>query len=279
MGFGCNAAGVTGARIIDSPRERLLAIITNNFVPCNGRFPALIAVITMFFAVVARGAFNSFVAALLLLTVIVFGVCLTFISTRLLSKTVLKGTPSSFTLELPPFRKPKFAEVIVRSVFDRTLFVLGRAITAAVPAGLIIWIFANVQIGDSSILKLCSDFLNPLGKLLGMDGVILMAFILGIPANEIVVPIMIMAYTSGGVISEMGSTLAVRELFIANGWNGVTALCVLVFFIAHWPCATTLLTIKKETGSFKWTALAFLLPTLLGAVICMAISFIGKLIM
>ena len=147
------------------------------------------------------------------------------------------------------------------------------------PAGLIIWIFANVQIGDSSILKLCSDFLNPLGKLLGMDGVILIAFILGIPANEIVVPIMIMAYTSGGVISEMGSTLAVRELFIANGWNGVTALCVLVFFIAHWPCATTLLTIKEETGSFKWTAIAFLLPTLLGAVICMAISFIGKLIM
>ncbi len=278
MGFGCNAAGVTGARIIDSPRERLLAIITNGFVPCNGRFPALIAVITMFFAVAAKGAFNSFLAALLLLAVIVFGVCLTFISTRLLSKTVLRGTPSSFTLELPPFRKPKFAEVIVRSVFDRTLFVLGRAITAAVPAGLIIWIFANVQIGDSSILKLCSDFLNPLGELLGMDGVILIAFILGIPANEIVVPIMIMAYTSGGVISEMGSILAVRELFIANGWTSLTALCVLVFFIAHWPCATTLLTIKKETGSFKWTVLAFLLPTIIGAVICMVISFIGKLI-
>lgn len=224
MGFGCNAAGIIGCRIIDSPRERLIAIITNNFVPCNGRFPILIAIITMFFVGDSLGPFESVLSAILLTAVIVLGVFMTFTVSKILSKTILKGIPSSFTLELPPYRKPQICKVIVRSIFDRTLFVLGRAVVVAAPAGLIIWIMANVSFCDMTLLVYCSSFLDPFGKLIGMDGVILLAFILGFPANEIVVPIIIMAYMSSGSIIEMDSLKDLRQLLVNNGWTWITAI-------------------------------------------------------
>ena len=183
MGFGCNAAGIIGCRIIDSPRERLIAMITNNFVPCNGRFPTMIAIITMFFVGSAAGAFSSVLSAAILAGVIVLGVLMTLLISKILSATVLKGVPSSFTLELPPYRKPQIGKVIVRSIFDRTLFVLGRAIAVAAPAGLIIWLMANISVGDATLLAHCSGFLDPFARVIGMDGVILLAFILGFPAN------------------------------------------------------------------------------------------------
>ena len=229
MGFGCNAAGVVGCRIIDSPRERLLAILTNNFVPCNGRFPTLIAIITMFFVGSVSGAFGSLLSALLLTSVILFGILMTFGVTKLLSRTLLKGEPSSFTLELPPYRKPQIGRVIVRSIFDRTLFVLGRAVAVAAPAGLIIWVMANTYVDGASILNLCADFLDPFARLLGLDGVILIAFILGLPANEIVVPIIIMAYMAQGSILEMESLTAMKDLFVQNGWTWVTAMSTMIY--------------------------------------------------
>lgn len=274
MGFGCNAAGVTGCRIIDSPRERLIAILTNNFVPCNGRFPTLIAIITIFFA---WGAGGSAISLLLLMAVIIAGVFLTLQMSKLLSKTVLKGVPSSFTLELPPYRRPQIGKVIVRSVLDRTIFVLGRAIAAAAPSGLIIWLCANIPVGDGSVLTVCSDFLDPFGRLLGLDGVIIMAFILGFPANEIVIPIMLMAYMATGSLAEYDSLDSLRTILVSNGWTPVTAVCMLIFTLCHFPCATTMMTIKKETGSIKWTALAFALPTLTGMVLCFIVSMIGRI--
>ena len=277
MGFGCNAAGVVGCRIIDSPRERLLAILTNNFVPCNGRFPTLIAIITMFFVGSVSGAFGSLLSALLLTSVILFGILMTFGVTKLLSRTLLKGEPSSFTLELPPYRKPQIGRVIVRSIFDRTLFVLGRAVAVAAPAGLIIWVMANTYVDDASILNLCADFLDPFARLLGLDGVILIAFILGLPANEIVVPIIIMAYMAQGSILEMESLTAMKDLFVQNGWTWVTAMSTMLFSLLHWPCSTTLITIKKETGSWKWTAAAFLIPTLIGLLICFLFANCARL--
>lgn len=278
MGFGCNAAGIIGCRIIDSPRERLLAILTNNFVPCNGRFPTLIAILTMFFVGVAGGAFSSLLSAVLLTAVIVLGIVMTFVVTKLLSKTLLKGVPSSFTLELPPYRKPQIWRVIVRSIFDRTLFVLGRAVVVAAPAGMIIWLMANVMINDISLLSHCAAFLDPFAKLLGMDGVILIAFVLGFPANEIVVPIIIMAYMAQGSILELGSLDAMKQLFVANGWTWVTAVCTMLFSLMHWPCSTTLITIKKETGSWKWTALAFVIPTAIGMAICFVFASLAGLL-
>ena len=269
MGFGCNAAGIVGCRIIDSPRERLLAILTNNFVPCNGRFPTLIAIITMFFVGAAGGLLSSVSSALLLTLVIVFGIGSTFAVTKILSKTLLKGVPSSFTLELPPYRRPQIGKVIVRSIFDRTMFVLGRAAAVAAPAGVLIWIMANVQIEGISILNHCADFLDPFASLMGLDGVILIAFILGFPANEIVIPIIIMAYMAQGSLVEMESLTAMKTLFEANGWTWVTAVSTMLFSLMHWPCSTTLLTIKKETGSIKWTVLGALIPTVCGMAVCM----------
>ena len=277
MGFGCNAAGIVGCRIIDSPRERMLAILTNNFVPCNGRFPTLIAILTMFFVGAAGGAFSSAVSALLLTGVILLGIFVTFGVTRLLSETLLKGTPSSFTLELPPYRKPQVGKVIVRSVLDRTLFVLGRAAAVAAPAGVVIWLLANITVGDVSLLGHCAAFLDPFAKLMGMDGVILIAFILGFPANEIVVPIIIMAYMAQGSILELGSLAEMKQLFVANGWTWVTAVSVMLFSLMHWPCSTTLLTIKKETGSWKWTGLAAALPTAIGMCACILFAGIARL--
>lgn len=278
MGFGCNAAGIIGCRIIDSPRERLIAIITNNFVPCNGRFPTLIAIITMFFAGVFIGPTQSIISTLLLVAVIVLGVLMTLLISKLLSKTILKGVPSSFTLELPPYRKPQIGRVIIRSIFDRTLFVLGRAIIVAAPAGIVIWVMANLTIGDTSILTHCANFLDPFAHAIGLDGYILMAFILGFPANEIVVPIIIMSYMATGSMLELENYTELRNLLVANGWTWLTALCVMLFSLMHWPCSTTCLTIQKETQSFKWTLISFLIPTITGIVICFIVTTVVRLL-
>lgn len=268
MGFGCNAAGIIGCRIIDSPRERLIATITNNFVPCNGRFPALIAIITMFFAGVVGGAFQSVISTLTLTGVIIFGVVMTVLISKLLSKTILKGIPSSFNLELPPYRRPQIGRVIVRSILDRTLFVLRRAVIVAGPAGLVIWVLANIHVGELSLLAHCAEFLDPFAKLLGLDGYILMAFILGFPANEIVVPIIIMSYMAVGSLTEIESLSELHALFVDHGWTWLTAVCTMLFSLMHWPCGTTCLTIKKETQSLKWTLVSFAVPTATGVVIC-----------
>ncbi len=278
MGFGCNAAGIIGCRIIDSPRERLIAIITNNFVPCNGRFPTLIAIITMFFAGMFVGPFQSIASTLILTCVILLGVFMTLTISKILSKTILKGIPSSFTLELPPYRKPQVGKIIVRSIFDRTLFVLGRAIVVAAPAGLVIWLMANLNVNGLSILTHCANFLNPFAHLIGLDGYILMAFILGFPANEIVIPIIIMSYMATGSIIELSSTAQFHSLLVENGWTWLTAVCVMLFSLMHWPCSTTCLTIKKETQSLKWTAISFLVPTITGITICFIVTSIVRLL-
>lgn len=278
MGFGCNAAGAVGCRIIDSPRERLIAILTNSFVPCNGRFPALIALITMFFVGSGGGLIRSLAAACLLMGFILLGVFMTFWVSRLLSETLLKGVPSSFTLELPPYRKPKIGQVIVRSVLDRTLFVLGRAAAVAAPAGLLIWVFANIQINNASILSHCTDFLDPFARIFGLDGVILMAFILGFPANEIVIPVMLMAYLSTGSLVEFDNLNALHHLLTSNGWTWVTAMCTMIFSLFHWPCSTTCITILKETKSVKWTLLSVVLPTAVGLSTCFLVSTVARLL-
>lgn len=277
MGFGCNAAGVTGCRIIDSPRERLIAILTNSFVPCNGRFPTLIAVITMFMTVGASGLGQDFLAVLILTGVIILGVLLTLLMSRILSATVLKGVPSSFALELPPYRRPQIGKVIIRSVLDRTIFVLGRAVAVAAPAGLVIWLLAAVTVGDSSLLSLCSDLLDPFARFIGLDGVILLAFILGFPANEIVVPIMLMAYLSTGKLVEYESLASLKILLTDNGWSITTAVCAVIFMLCHFPCSTTCITVKKETGSLKWTAAAFFLPTIVGIILCAVTANVMRL--
>lgn len=269
MGFGCNAVGVSGCRIIDSPRERLIAILTNSFVPCNGRFPILISIITMFLVGVEGGFWNSLLGVLILMMVIGFGIFITFVTSSVLSKTLLKGVPSSFTLELPPYRRPQYGKVIVRSIFDRTLFVLGRAITVAIPAGLVIWCLANININGGSLLSILSNVLDPLGRLLGMDGVILLAFILAFPANEIVIPIIIMSYMSTGNLVDISNLSTLREVLVSNGWTWVTAISVMLFSLMHWPCSTTSLTVKKETSSIKWTILSIVIPTFCGVVVCL----------
>lgn len=269
MGLGCNAAGVTGCRIIDSPRERLIAILTNSFVPCNGRFPTILAIFTLFFALDTSSPFlNALWLAFLLTSVLLLGFFMTFLTSRMLSGTLLKGVPSFFTLELPPYRRPQMLQVILRSLSDRTLHVLLRAITSAAPAGLLIWLLANLSISGNSLLYRISDFLDPAGRLLGLDGVILMAFFLGLPANEIIVPVMIMTYTFQTVLTDSKTLQSLSNTLIQNGWTIHTAVSMLLLTLFHWPCATTLLTIKKETCSLKWTAAAFLLPTLTGFSLC-----------
>jgi len=277
MGFGCNAAGVIGCRIIDSPRERLIATITNSFVPCNGRFPTLIAIITMFFAGAAGGIWRSVLSTLMLTGVIVLGVAATVWISKLLSKTILKGIPSSFHLELPPYRRPQIGRVIVRSILDRTLFVLGRAVAVAAPAGLVIWILANIQVGNMSLLAWCAGFLDPFARLLGLDGFILMAFILGFPANEIVVPILIMSYLATGTLTELESLSDLYALLLSHGWTWLTAACTMLFSLMHWPCGTTCLTIRKETGSLKWTLLSLAVPTGAGIVLCLVVASAARL--
>lgn len=278
MGFGCNAAGVTGCRIIDSPRERLIAILTNNFVPCNGRFPTIISIITLFLIGGAGGFYGSFLGACILVGIIVLGVFMTLLVSRLLSATLLKGVPSSFTLEMPPYRKPQILKVIVRSIVDRTIKVLGRAMVSAAPAGLIIWLLANIRLqNQTTLLNSLTGLLDPFARAIGMDGCILTGFLLGLPANEIVVPIIIMTYMAGGSLIEIeGAQLL--QLFTANGWTWITAVSTILFSLMHWPCATTCLTIKKETGSLKWTLLSFLLPTVCGILICFLFTTAARLL-
>lgn len=282
MGFGCNACGVTGCRIIDSPRERLIAILTNNFVPCNGRFPFLITIATIFIAGAFAGG-NGFLASILstfaVIIVIIFGIFLTLVISKILSKTILKGMPSSMILELPPYRKPQFGKILVRSIFDRTLFVLGRAISVAAPAGLVIWLMTNIGINGQSLLSIIANFLNPFAKLMGLDGYILTAFILGIPANEIVLPIILMCYLKSGTLVNIEDTIQIGQILIQNGWTMITAMNVMLFTILHFPCATTLLTVKKETGSWKWTAISFAIPTICGIVLCMFTNLVYNFIL
>ena len=274
MGFGCNSCGVTGCRIIDSPRERLIAILTNNLVPCNGRFPFLITIAMIFIAGTIGGIGASIISTIAVMGVIILGIIMTLVISKILSKTILKGMPSSFVLELPPYRKPQFLKVLVRSIFDRTIFILGRAIAVAAPAGLVIWLFANIGIQGESLLTIIANFLDPLANLMGLDEYILTAFILGIPANEIVLPIMLMCYMQGTSLVNMEDTFVIGEILRQNGWTILTAINVMLFTIFHFPCATTLLTIKKETGSWKWTAISFLIPTVCGMVLCMLTTLV-----
>lgn len=274
MGLGCNAAGVVGCRIIDSERERLLAVLTNSLMPCNGRFPALIALMTMFFSLSG----STLAAALLLTAALMLCVGLTFGATWLLSVTVLRGKPSAFALELPPYRAPQVGQVLVRSVFDRTLFVLGRAAAVAAPASMVLWALANVHPGGVNLLTRCAAALDPLGQAMGMDGVLLLAFVLGFPANEIVLPIAVMGYLAQGSLSDVPGLAQMHALLTANGWTWTTAVSAVLFFLLHWPCSTTLWTIRRETGSAKWTLLAALLPTALGMALCAAFTALARLI-
>ena len=278
MCLGCNACGVTGCRIIDSPRERLIAILTSSLVPCNGKFPTLIALITMFCVGGRTGLLPSLQATGLLLGVLVLGIAGTLACSRLLSETVLKGMPSSFALELPPYRKPRVGQVLVRSVLDRTLFVLGRAVVIAAPAGVLIWVLANVEVGGCSLLAHCTGFLDPFARLFGLDGVILMSFILGWPANEIVIPVMLMAYLCTGTLVEFDDLTALHGLLTEQGWTLLTAVCTMLFSLFHWPCSTTCLTVYKETKSVKWTLLAVGLPTGLGLALCFAVAAIARVL-
>lgn len=274
MGLGCNAAGVVGCRIVDSPRERLIAILTNSLVPCNGRFPTLITILTLFCA----GATGGAVAGIALAGLVVLGVAGTLLVSRLLSSTLLRGTPSAFAMELPPYRRPRLGQVVVRSVLDRTCFVLGRAAAVAAPAGFLIWVCANWAPGGMSLLARCADTLNGLGELLGMDGVILTAFLLSCPANELFLPLLLMGYLSTGVLAEPEDMAALGRLLTDSGWTGLTAVCVLLFTLFHWPCTTTCLTVWRETGEGRWAIAAALVPTMLGGTLCLIVASAARLL-
>lgn len=277
MGLGCNAAGVVGCRIIDSPRERLIAILTNNFVPCNGRFPTLIAIASVFFVVKSRDSLSGILPALTVTAMVILGILVTLGVSFLLSKTILKGIPSSFTLELPPYRKPQVGRILYTSLIDRTVFVLTRAVLVAAPAGAITWILGNIYIGDYSIITWAANFLEPFARALGLDGYILMAFILGFPANEIVLPILLMSYLSTGHMIEFESIDNLRQILLEHGWTYLTALNVMLFSLLHWPCGTTLWTIKKETGSMKWTIIGAVIPTIIAIMVCFLTATIYRL--
>jgi len=276
MGFGCNAAGVVAARIIDSPRERLVAVLTNNFVPCNGRFP-LLMVMGGVVAAAAPGLAGGWVPSLVVMGAMVVSVLATLLVSRLLTATILRGEPSFFILELPPYRLPRVGTVLVRSFLDRTLAVLWRAVVVAAPAGLLTWVLANVSVQGVTLLSHFSAWLNPLGRAMGLDGMILLAFTLGLPANEIVIPILLMGYLSADSLLAVEDLAAMRAVLTANGWTWLTALNFIIFALFHWPCGTTLLTIRRETGSCKWTLLAALLPTALGICLCIVLTIIVKL--
>ena len=273
MGFGCNAAGVVGTRIIESPREKIIASVTNSFVPCNGRYPFLIAIASIFIACHFPGITASIVSTAVVIGVILLGIVLTLFVSKILSKTILKGVPSSFLLELPPYRKPQIGKIVVRSILDRTIFVLLRAIQVAAPAGLVIWLFANIGIHGTPILSLIANFLDPFASLMGLDGYILTAFIFGMPANEIVLPIILMCYLGGSSLTNISDYATISEILISHNWTILTAINVMIFTVLHFPCTTTLLSIKKETGSFKWAILSFVLPTICGILICMVTNF------
>ena len=273
MGFGCNAAGVVGTRIIDSKRERLIAILTNSLIPCNGRFPSIIVILTIFMV----GSSSSFLTVFYLMMVILLGILMTFLISYILSRTILKGYPSSFTLELPPFRKPLLLKVIVRSIFDKTIHILARSVVVTIPVGIIVWLCANINIGSISILESINNFFDPFGKLIGLDGVILTAFILGFPANEIVLPIILMSYLQLGTLTDYTSILELKNILIANNWTILTAINMLIMILFHFPCATTCLTIRKETNSNRWMFISMIIPLILGITLCMITAFIYRL--
>jgi len=277
MGIGCNAVGVTGARIIDSKKDRLLAIITNSFIPCNGRFPTLIAIFTIFFSITNNSIINTTINVILLTSVILFSIFMTFIISKILTKTFIKGDNSFFILELPPYRTPKIIKTLVRSLFDRTFKILIRAIIVAAPAGLVIWLLTNLTINDISIFNYISNFLNPIGFLIGLDGIILTGFLLGFPANEIVLPIIIMGYMSSNIMMDVSNFDVMKNIFINNGWDIITAICMIIFIVFHFPCSTTLITIYKETKSMIYTLLSFLIPLFIGIFLCIIVNFIGLL--
>jgi len=261
MGFGCNAAGVIATRVIDSPRERLIAILTNNFVPCNGRFPTLIMLANVFVAAAFPAAFASLAAAGSVVGVVVVGIGFTLLVSWALSRTVLKGEASAFTLELPPYRRPNISRILYTSIIDRTIFVLWRAMMTAAPAGAVIWVLGNINLGGISLAQHTANFLNPLGLLVGLDGVILLAYIIAIPANEIVVPTMLMVYMGVGMMTDVPSLEGLRTLLVdQHGWTLLTAVNLMLFALLHNPCATTILTIYKETGSRKWATFGALMP-------------------
>ena len=274
MGFGCNAAGVVGCRIISSKREKIIAMITNCFVPCNGRFPFLITLSTIFIGSFFTGIYSSFAATITVLVVVIIGIFMTLLISKILSKTLLKGKADPFILELPPYRKPQIKKIIVRSIFDRTLFVLGRAIAVAAPAGLIIWLLANFNVGDTTLLAFIANILDPFAKLMGLDGYILTAFILGLPANEIVLPLILMSYLGNNTLVDLDDTLSIASILRSNGWTILTAINAMIFCLIHFPCSTTLISIKKETGSMKWCFLGFVIPTVCGVLICMVTNLV-----
>lgn len=277
MGFGCNAAGVIGCRIIDSPRERLIAVITNNLVPCNGRFPLIIVLSAAFFAY--TGTFiDSIIPALFITLMVIIGVFATLSVSYLLSGTILKGIPSTFTLELPPYRAPQLGRIIYSSIIDRTVFVLSRAAVVAAPAGAITWLLANIYVGDFSILIHAANLLEPLGRIIGLDGFILMAFIAGFPANETVIPVLLMAYMTTGRLTDFESIDSLRQILVSNGWTRLTAINAMLFSLLHWPCSTSLWTIKKETGSLKWTLAAFIIPTGIAFLVCFITAGLYRLV-
>lgn len=271
MGFGCNACGVTGCRIIDSDREKNIAIATNSLIPCNGKLPTLIAISSIFFTR------SSLLVALIILLLVTVSVALTLISSKVLSKTFLKGQTSTFMLELPPYRKPQIIKTLVYSLKNRTLFVLLRAIVVAVPAGALIWCMANVQISDITLLKYCTDLLQPIGLILGLDGVIIIAIILGFPANETVIPTMLMAYTTSTTLVDYSSLSQLHTLLINNGWTIMTAICFIIMFMYHLPCSTTCITIYKETKNIKLTAISLLLPVVVGIMLCLITNAIAHI--
>lgn len=272
MGFGCNAAGIVACRIIDSPRERLIAILTNNFVPCNGRFPTLIAIATIFVGGTLTPQYETAIVTVFMAGLVMLGIAITFVASWLLSHTILKGEVSSMVLELPPYRRPKIGAVIYRSMIDRTFFVLRRAVMMAAPAGAITWVLANLYIGDLSILQHLAGGLQPVAYAIGLDGYILLAFILGLPANEIVVPILLMSYLSTGYMIELDELGELRQVLISHGWTWLTALNTMLFCLLHWPCTTALLSAYKESGKVKWMFLTFLIPTVVGFAVCFAVA-------
>ncbi|MFE3974557.1 MULTISPECIES: nucleoside recognition domain-containing protein [unclassified Peribacillus] len=278
MGFGCNAAAVMSSRIIESPRERMLAILTNNFVPCNGRWGTLIILSSLFMASGFTGGVKSIVTTSVIVGIVIFGIMTTFLVSWILSKTALKGVPTHYTLELPPYRKPKFFDTIVRSSLNKSLSVLYRAIKVAAPAGILTWVLANIQIGDTSILLYIVNFLDPLGQLVGLDGYILMAFLIGLPANEIVLPILLMGYLSTGSLMDVDGIEDLKQIFLDHGWTWITALNMMLFSLLHYPCGTTLINIYKETKSVKWTFWSFMIPTGIAFLVTFAVAQLALLL-
>jgi ferrous iron transport protein B len=272
MGFGCNATGVISCRSINSPRERLIAILTNNFVPCNGRWPTLILMATIFVAATFPPQTAFLVASFTILIIMAVGVLVTFLVSALLSRTLLKGESSFFTLEMPSYRRPQLLRILYTSFIDRTIKVLYRAVIWAVPAGVLIWILGNVSVGGTTLMSLSADILSPIGLVIGLDGMILLAYIIAIPANEIIIPTIIMGYMGTSMMAELTSTSELYALFISQGFTIVTAICLMLFSVLHYPCATTTHTIWKETGSLKWTILSNLIPLIVAFLVCFVVT-------